>query len=319
MTTPIEYRQGGERPYDLYYRHSGYTPVPSIVLAGLAGLAAGLVVAFIYAYAIEYIPFIKLRFLATVGFGAIVGGVTAAIAKAGKVRSVAVVMAIVAVVTLAAYYFAWVVWVKAVLDRYGGPRFHVSLGTLLSTPTMFKDLVQMLNETGTWAMSKSDKENVSGTFLTVIWLIEAAAIFGMAFVVAVPMVRSEMFCETCNRWCGKAVTLRQTAKGDPKLLKESLEAHDFSYLNSLGPAQSGQFWSLEYEGCNKCNGLHALSVREHKVTVNKKGAVTGNTNKMLVTKLLLEPDELAELKAPRPPVGQVPPMVPPPPPRPPVA
>ena len=111
----LQYGMGGERPYGLYYRHSGHTPVASLLLAGALGIVAGVVLAVVYAYLIEVVPFIKLRFLATMGFGAGVGALTAAIAKAGKVRSTAVVLALVGVVTLVAYYFAWVFWLKLVL------------------------------------------------------------------------------------------------------------------------------------------------------------------------------------------------------------
>jgi MFS family permease len=80
----LQYGMDGERPYGLYYRHSGHTPIASLLLAGTLGMAAGVAMALVYAYLIEVVPFIKLRFLATMGFGAAVGAVTAAIARAAR-------------------------------------------------------------------------------------------------------------------------------------------------------------------------------------------------------------------------------------------
>lgn len=311
MANTIEYGMGGERPYDLYYQHSGQTPVPSVLLAGCVGLAAGLALAYGYAYAIEYVPSHKLRLLMTALFGVALGAVTAGIAKAGKVRSVAVVLALVGVVTLAAYWFAWVVWIKAVLDRIGGPNLKFSLGQLITSPALLWDLLQLINENGTWMMSKGDKEPVRGTFLTLIWLGEALSIFGCAFGVAVPMLRDAMFCEACNRWCAKPITLRQTAVGDPKTLKESLEAHDFTYVNSLPPADPRRHWVLNYEHCPNCRQLHAISVLDRTLKMNKKGQVTANKTRKLLTRLLIDSEEAQELRFPgSKPVAQVPPPPP---------
>src|SRR5260221_7541009 len=112
MITQLQYGMEGDRPYSLYYQHSGKTPLISILLAALAGIAVGIVLAFAYAYVDAWCPYAKGRMLATVVFGLGIGGATAAIAKAGKVRSLAVVLALVATVTLVAYYFAWIFWVE---------------------------------------------------------------------------------------------------------------------------------------------------------------------------------------------------------------
>ncbi len=306
MATQLQYGMGGERPYELYYKHSGQTPVASILLAGLAGIAAGIVAAVIYAYAIEYIPFIKLRFLLTVGFGAVVGGVTAMIAKAGKVRSTAVVLAMVGVCTLVAFYFAWVFWVKAVVDRYGGGELHVSLSTLITSPNELLDWVKGLNESGTWSMSKSDKENVKGGFLTVIWLIEFGSILGFALITGASLARADIFCEKCNRWCGKATTARTLGAGDVNKARSTLEAHDWTYLSSLGPPNENHFWQANVESCPNCGELHALTIKETKVTRDKKGKITANANKTIINKLLITAAESAAIRAAAPAAGPPP-------------
>lgn len=305
MTTQLQYGMGGDRPYSLYYRHSGQTPIAAIVLAGAAGIAVGIVAAAAYAYAIEYVPYLKLRACATAFFGLAVGAVTTSIAKAGKVRSAAVALALVGVVTLVAYYFSWVFWIKAVFDRYlsDRPNFHITHTMLITRPVLFARSIEMLNDSGTWAMSRTDKDNTRGTFLALIWLAEAAAIFACSIGVALSMLKADVFCESCRKWCGKAVTLRRIATGDPQQLRASLEAHDFSYVNALPPATGNQFWSLEHQQCRGCNQLHALSVKDTKQVVNKKGQVQQTKTKLLIDKLLLTPEEMAVVINPPMPVA----------------
>src|SRR5205085_12394181 len=119
----------------------------------------------------------------------------------------------------------------------------------------------------------------------------------------------EMFCEPCNRWCGKGATIRRTAPGDAIRLKQTLEMHNFAYLESLEPTARDQFWEVLHDSCQKCNRLHALSVIEHTITRNKKGAVTAKKQKKLIDRLLLDEKEAQALRR-----GSVPVAVAPPPP-----
>src|SRR5262245_49748478 len=121
MTAQISYASVGERLDGRYYRHSGRTPLGSLVVAGVAGLVAGIAGGIVYAYTIEYIPFVKLRALAAMLFGGAVGLIGARVAKRGKVRSPALGLAVVGATTLVALYVCWVVWIKITLDRlFGG-------------------------------------------------------------------------------------------------------------------------------------------------------------------------------------------------------
>ena len=302
MANQLQYGMGGDRPYGLYYEHSGKTPILSILLAALGGALAGVVAAAVYAYAVEYIPFVKIRFILTIGFGALVGAVTALIARAGRVRSTAVLMALVGVCTLVAFYFSWVFWVKAVFDRYTD--VSLSHWDLISSPDEFWGVIQALNESGTWTLSSrsssssssASRENVHGTMLTIVWLIEAGAIFVMAFVVAVPMVKAQMFCERCRRWCGAPASLRTTVAGDDHIARSTLEAHDLSYVASLPPGGPPSFWDLQVHTCPGCRELNALTIVETAQTLNKKGQVAATKTRTIVDKLLVSPAEVETLR-----------------------
>jgi hypothetical protein len=297
--TTLQYGLGGERPYGLYYRHSGHTPIASLLLAFTISAAVAIAVSLLYAWLIEVVPSVKLRFLATMAFGAGIGATTAVIAKAGKVRSTAVVLALVGVVTLVAYYFAWVFWLKLVLGevfRMAGTELTVT--RLITRPDMFARLIGLVYENGTWAASKSDTEATKGAFLGFVWLLEAASIFGCAFLVAVPLVRSQIFCERCNRWCGKPEMLRHLAPQDLKSLRTALETRDWGYVGAIPPAGPPHYHSMELHGCSTCNNFYALSVRETRQSIDKKGRVTGTKSKLLIDKLVVLKEEADWLRNP---------------------
>jgi hypothetical protein len=301
MTPQLQYGMGGDRPYSLYYQHSGKTPILSILLAGLAGVAAGICLAFAYAYVDAWCPYAKGRALGTFVFGMGVGGATAAIAKAGKVRSLAVVLALVATATFVAYYFSWIFWIHAALERFveGKTSRLPSYDRLITSPVLLVRYIQLFNENGYWSMSSSGKDAPHGIFLTLIWISEAATVFGTAIGVAYSTARANMFCESCNCWCTKPVNLRNTAAGELGAARPALEAHDFSHLDRLGSATDARhFWSVDYEHCPRCNQLHAITIKDHTNAIDKKGAVKAKKVKTVIDRLLLDTDEIRTLRNP---------------------
>lgn len=296
MTTQLQYGMEGDRPYGLYYEHSGRTPLPSVLLAGLVGIVAAVAAGVAYAYVIEFVPYIKLRGLAACGFGALAGFVTARIAKAGKVRSLSVGLAIVGVATLAGYYACWLVWIKNLLGT-APIGAQIGFGDLIIHPNILFAIISNIASEGVWRMSEHDTENVKGVFLVLIWIAEAAAIFGIAFLAASQVLRGEMFCETCNRWCGHPATLRRVAIGDPIRLKQSLETHDFSYLDSLPPGNVEKHWEVAHDYCSSCDRLHALTIKQHTITRNKKGRVTAQKHTTLVNRLIIEGIEAQAIRS----------------------
>ena len=317
MTTQLQYGMGGERSYSLYYQHSGKTPIIAIVLAGLAGVVAGIVLAFIYAYVDAWCPYAKGRALAAIVFGLGVGAATAAIAKAGKVRSLAVVLALVATATCVAYYFSWIFFIHAAFERFVDNASRIpTLSKLIVNPVYLFRMILIFNENGYWSMTSDGKDAATGIGLTLIWIGEAACIFGTAFTVAYSMSRSAMFCEACNRWCGKLITIRNIpAAADVAQARQALEAHDFTCLQPSGNVDASNFWSLDYEHCHFCNKLHALTIRAHKRTIDKKGRIKAQKVKTLIDRLLVDPEEIKAIRYPTPP-APVPIAAPAPPPPP---
>src|SRR5438105_5411612 len=215
MTGQLQYGVEGERPYSLYYAHSGRTPLSSLLVAGLGGAVAAIIASTAYAYLIAVVPSAKLRGIMPLLFGMLIGFVTARIAKAGKVRSLAVGLAVVGVVTFIAYYVAWVVWIRVLAaPLFNRPNSGMTILHLLLNPYRLSRFIASINQNGAWFFSKGDKEPVKGIVLSLFWIAEALCIFGGSLGVAYGLLREEMFCEPCNRWCGKGATIRRTAPGD---------------------------------------------------------------------------------------------------------
>src|SRR3954470_20084784 len=107
---------------DGFYKHSGRITPLGLVLGIIAGAITAIIAGIIYAYADLYIPLIYLNVLLCICFGVAVGAAAAAAMHAGKVRNIPVALLIVTLVTALAYYLCWVVWMSAVIDRYGGDR-----------------------------------------------------------------------------------------------------------------------------------------------------------------------------------------------------
>jgi hypothetical protein len=291
---------------ELYYRHTGKIP-PAAVLMGLAaGAAVGVAAAWAYAYADVYIPIIYLNFVATAAFGGAVGFVAARVAKAGKLRNYPATLLIVSVATLVAYYFSWVFWVKAVFDRYVEDH-DLTVGALIESPRLLGEVIGFVYDKGTWSVghgTSSKGENVSGAFLGIVWVAEALTVLGAALMVARALVRDEMFCEACDRWCGKARTLRRIEPGNSVSAKAELEAHRVGCLDGPPPTSAARYWTVDYDHCPRCKQLHAVSVSDVTVTADKKGNAKTATRKF-VNKLLMTPAEAAAVQSPAAPPAAV--------------
>jgi len=177
-----------------YYKPSGkFSPI-SFVYFILVCTVALPILATIYAYLIWYIPFVYINFLITAGLGFAIGiAVWQIVIKLGKVRNYGLAILLALIAALAAYYFQWVVWTNLVLTSSGEES---QLLYLLSNPFDLFQLIGFINENGTWSFKGAV---VSGTFLTIIWIIEFLVIVIMGIVASVGRAK-EPFNELADEW-----------------------------------------------------------------------------------------------------------------------
>ena len=98
-----------------YYRHSGSFSLALLVLGAIIVLVGSLLVAWIYAYAIYYIPFIYINVFLTAGFGFAVALISVYVMKGAKLRNGSLFGAVALVITAVAFYGHWAAWIGIVL------------------------------------------------------------------------------------------------------------------------------------------------------------------------------------------------------------
>ncbi len=299
---PLQYGLSGQPGQGPFYKHSGAVTLHGAGLAGAVGIVAAIVLGSIYAYADLYIPIIYLNLLLSAGFGAGVGAIAALVMRWGKVRNVPVALAIVGVLTVAAYFVSWVVWICAVLDRFSDQPRPFSQVDLALHPGMLLRTILAINEIGTWSMghsyssTSSGKENVSGVMLWLAWAGEAVLIFGASLKVTQWLVSDLPFCERCQAWCTPALDVaRFGPAARPEMLRRMV-AHDFDWLYSLGRPQAGRWVSISHQACLTCGELHTLTVKDASRTVDKKGREK-KAEKVVANKLLVTAAEVERVKA----------------------
>ena len=305
---PIEYGHAGVTPYRPFYSHSGKVTLRGTALSVVVGLLVAVLTGFIYAYADLYIPIVYLNVMLCLGFGAVIGAAAAAVLRWGKVRNVPVALAIVAVLTLVAYYVCWDVWAIAVFDRFKVPR-PIGFVGLLVRPDLIYRMAYVINDAGTWSMGSSSSpgnENVSGIALLAVWVGEALCIFGTSLAVAKSMASDRPFCEKCDAWCAPDRLVATLKPIDKRELKEAFVGRNWPLIaqsiDNVGGGGVRHWIALQHHACSSCNQLNTLTAVETKVTVDKKGKSKVN-KKVVMNKLIVTAEEVAYLKA-LPPVSQ---------------
>lgn len=259
---------------DLYYRHSGRTPIVRLLAALVAVLPAALVMAVIYGAAAVYLPkvgYVKLVLilaaLLVIGFGFGVGGVTGYMLKWARVRSIAAVAVVSLLAAALAYYVSWVTWETLILRRED---VEILPLRLLARPDGVWYLATMINQTGTIVFGSAETP-INGGALWALWLVEAAIVLGVGSQVPVRMLRHLAYCEPCERWCDRQQAAVSVGYGDEATLRSRLERKDLAVLQELGQADlnAANRFRIDLDNCPQCRNTHLLSVFRVDVTYQK--------------------------------------------------
>jgi hypothetical protein len=234
-----------------------------------SGVAA-CVLAFIYAYAVYFIPFIYLNFLLTLAFGFGIGWVASQMAVFGKIRTTALAAAVGLLAGLVGMY---VYWSASLLALSGGE------SGLVLDPFGLMAYGMALYQEGSWGLSEDAP--VKGVFLVLIWVVEAGLVLGLAVFTARLGVADKVFCESCGRWA-------EVDENLPKLLpppgdETALDRVASGNLAGLADmirvgGTEGVYVQLslaQCPSCDRCNYVTAEVVvhgtdKEGKATVQKQ-------------------------------------------------
>jgi hypothetical protein len=274
-----------------YYRESGGVTVAGLAAGAGGGLAAGVVLAFLYSCINFYSPLLVVTIICAVGYALVLGASVAALFKWGKTRNSTVGMFVVTLVTFASYYLSWAVWLSVVVLPGG---LDVSPWTLAADPLGLWELLQAVNARGVWSIGShggsGNGDAVSGLMLWLCWGGEALIVLAGAPWAAWRMLTANPFCESCRTWCAEEPGLALIRAAEPDELRRRFEAKDFLYLKTVGPRAEGdaEWCRLGLYRCPGCGKTNTLSVRRDKLEVDRKGKQTVNSKEFLRDLLLTE-------------------------------
>jgi hypothetical protein len=277
-----------------FYRHSGQFSLTGLVIGLTVTSIVGSALAFIYAYALIYIPLIYINALLTLGFGIALGFIAAGFISLFKIRNTRQACIMTFLGVLAAYYMVWVFWMIAHIH---GELPNASAWALAKHPGSVWRLMLIFNENGTWSLGRHSSTPVTGIFLALIWIAEAGMIFGGAFMTIFGRLRLP-FCEQCQNWCEERKAVVAVSAKGIEALKQGLVAKNWSALGEAGPHDPllGTWCTVDLHGCASCGQTNTLTLNSVTVTTDKKGREK-KENKILVDRLLLEVEETQSLLA----------------------
>ena len=266
-----------------FYKPSGRFGPLAIPLLLISGGTAAAILAYLYSYAVFYIPFVYLNFFLTLGFGLLVGAATGVGGTLGRSRS-GLLGAVGGIVTGAgAVYFSWVVYVHVVFEG----------DVWLFEPAPLLDAVLAIAEEGVWQIRSI---RPTGIALYIIWAIEALIIMGGSLALGAGMAM-QPFCESCGRWVDDEKKLQPlSALRDPGALKRQMEAGDLSQLQELTAGQVDQIHSVvQFKACPGCSQFRLVSVQAISVKKDNKGKIE-TSSKDVAQDYVLSSTEYTRLK-----------------------
>lgn len=264
-----------------YYSPSGrFSPI-SFLYFLVATFVALPILATIYSYAIWYIPFPYINFFLTAGFGFGVGLLFNIVVNRGKVRNNIMATAFGLVGGLFAYYFHWAVWIDLVLnmgDTIGSNRIGITvsnidifqvLGLAMNPESLF-EIIMKVQEVGTWGIKGS---TVSGTFLVVIWAIEALVFFALTLLIP-SGASSKPFCEHSDKWFEEKELAPLSFITDPANLIALLESNNETAFDGLQTIKNPKTESHSvFTVFSNDSKEHYLSIENKLASINDKKEV----------------------------------------------
>lgn len=247
----------------LHYEESGKTPPVGLGLVLLFGSLSAVALSFAYAFAINYIPFIYLNFLLTIGLSAVIGISVGKGARIGKIRNKKSVIGLAVFASVLACYFSWVFTVYV----------WSSMEMLVFNPFYLWEIIQLAAEQGVWTLKGSTP---TGAALYAVWGIETAVIIGTTTISGLGAYPSEPFCENCDTWTKEAeLTNRLEHPEDFVVFVKNLQAKNFDALTKLRNVDAGNPVRLKVDllNCSSCSRVHYLTITLIVTNIGNDGKV----------------------------------------------
>ena len=266
----------------LYYQPSNKMPLGGALLFLLMGTVLAALLAFVYVYAIWYIPFVYINFFICVGFGFLLGAVLMTLVRLGRLRNPAVVAGLALAVGAAAVFLEWAVYLTLLFNaETTGTGRHADTSTSFSR-SLFADVLLhpqamwaaalKINATGSWSLKGA---TASGAFLWFVWAVELLIIVGSAVLLARSQAR-EPFSEATNQWADEETLAHPVDFAhDPAAIRSALETGQYQALTPhLPEAAEDQFARLKLHSVPDDLACQYLTLENVTQTLDKKGKPT---------------------------------------------
>lgn len=261
------------------------------IYCALAGIAVGGALAVVYAFAINWIPFIYINFFLSLGLGFAVGMTIAYAAKAGKVRNATVACLFGLIFGLFTLYVAWAFDPQA--------RIPNNEGFVAWDPNALMGWIQFGYEKGFWSIGKGGGDNVSGMFLAIVWLIEAGIIVGLAVILAPSAINAQPFCEDCNEWATTEEDVARLAiRDDNDTVLDRLLGGEVGALSELprATADAAAYLRCDLAKCESCPNSNWLTISVVVHGVDNEGKATTDVTPLLAG-MEIEPADVEVVRA----------------------
>lgn len=258
------------------YRPSGKFSLSGVVLSLGAALAAGLPLGLAYGYLLNWIPFVYINMLITVAYGGLFGWITMSIMKAARVRHPGIAAVCGTATGLIALYFDWNGHIHALFED----------AAWFYPPDQILGAMAWLYEHGSWGMK--DGGNVTGIFLGIVWVAEAACIVLPAAWLPYVFVRDTPYCEKSRCWLDEEKKIDTLEPFTDASQLARLKSGDIMPVVDAKPRAEGApaYSRLLLKRSAKCPVFCTLRVQDISISFDKKGnaseRVTDHTGDLIL-------------------------------------
>ncbi len=251
------------------YRHSGRVPLAGWIMSFAILIPVALVAGIIYSGIVVYLPFLKLRCLITLGYGALLGVIVGAVCRKVKFRNHAAVAFMTLLITAISFYAAWAVHCAWFILSVDGFTKDVAPAFLFGfDPRVIYGWGQYIVQNGLWVKNGNPH---NGWAAIVGWIVEALIVFVTAFI-ARKSYGNDPFCEDCERWTDENKDLASLPVSPTDHAWQQVSGGNIGSIRKLQLVQqSPEYVELRLASCPSCTSSDFLSAVAVQMTLNKDG------------------------------------------------
>lgn len=273
----------------LYYKPSGKIPINGLFISLISALILTIAFSMLYIALQWFIPFIYFNLFITIGLGLAVSVTLNLAIGWGKIRNTKYDVVLAVICGLLAWYAQWALFISLMYEAEGNmgggtwvrSSFNIDGFWLVFThpQLLFQSLVP-LNEAGTFSLKHN---TVTGTFLWIIWVIEAVLIIFIPVGLSFMGKATQPFSEHNNNWMEKRELegKLRTIEDQDKFIAE-ISSGNLSLLKDFMPAEEpgNNYATIQlYESPG--DPVKYITVENITHEVDKKGEMK-KTNKTVV-------------------------------------